>query len=343
MKAARLHQYNQSLQLEDVNVRKPKGEEVLVKVGAAGVCHSDIHFIQGEWKDVLQVKLPLTPGHETAGYVEEVGESVQALSKGDAVAVFGGWGCGICESCKSGDEQLCNSPRWPGLSQFDGGYAEYICVPSYRFLIKADGMNPKDIAPLTDAGLTPYRAVKKIRHMLNPNSYTLMIGVGGLGCYAIQYLKLLSPTKVISVVKSEEKARLASEMGSDFVINSTTHNVISEVKKITSNRGVDAAIDIVASDDTLKTAVSVLKKRGTLVIVGLMGKSFNMPIVESVLNEFNVIGSLWGNYNELQEVIHLAKMSKLKTPVKPFKLDEVNTVLEALQAGKISGRAVLVP
>lgn len=141
------------------------------------------------------------------------------------------WGCGICPACKDGDEQLCSMPRWPGLSQNDGGYAEYIHVPSYRFLVKADGLDPKNIAPLTDAGLTPYRAVKKVRHLLNPDTYTLLFGVGGLGCYAIQYLKLFSPTNVIAVVRSEDKANLAKKMGSDFVINSRTNNVIAEVKK----------------------------------------------------------------------------------------------------------------
>ncbi|MDE1818746.1 MAG: NAD(P)-dependent alcohol dehydrogenase [Thaumarchaeota archaeon] len=343
MKAARLHQYNHPLQIDEVDLPKPKGEGVLVKVGGAGVCHSDIHFMKGEWKDVLPVKLPLTVGHETAGYVEEMGESVQGFSKGDTVAIFGGWGCGVCTACKGGDEQLCNIPRWPGLSQNDGGYAEYIHVPSYRFLVKADGLDPKNIAPLTDAGLTPYRAVKKVRHLLNPNTYTLLFGVGGLGCYAIQYLKLFSPTNIIAVVRSEDKANLAKKMGSDFVINSRTNNVIDEVKKITSNRGIDVAMDIVSSHETLTTALSCLRKKGTMVIVGLMGNSFNLPVVESVLNEFNVIGSLWGNYNELTEVLSLAKMNRLQIPVNHYKLSDVGKAIENLESGKMYGRAVLIP
>ncbi len=343
MKAARLHQYNQSLQIDEVDLPKPIGEEVIVKVGGAGVCHSDIHFMKGDWKDILSVKLPLTIGHETAGYVEEMGESVPCFSKGDAVAVFGGWGCGICQACKSGDEQLCNTPRWPGLSQYNGGYAEYLHVPSYRFLVKADGLDPKNIAPLTDAGLTPYRAVKKVRHLLNPNTYSLLFGVGGLGCYAIQYLKLLSPTNVITVVRSEDKAKLAKEMGSDFVINSKTNDVVSEVKKITFNQGIDVVIDVVSSNETLTTGISCLRKKGTIVLVGLMGTSFNLPVVESVLNEFNVIGSLWGNYNELTEVINLAKMNKLKILVNHYKLSDVGKAIGNLESGKIRGRAVLVP
>ena len=343
MKAARLHKYKTPLQLDEVDLPKPKGESVLIKVGAAGICHSDIHFMNGEWEKAIPVKLPITIGHETAGIVEEIGDSVQGLVKGDVVAVFGGWGCGICQACKSGDEQLCISPRWPGLSQYDGGYAEYMYIPSYRFLVKAKGLDPKNVAPLTDAGLTPYRAVKKIRNMLNPNTFTLLFGVGGLGCYAIQYLKLLSPTNVIAVVRSSDKAKLAKEMGSDFVINTKEEDAITGVKKITGNQGVDAVLDIVSSTDTLETGITCLRKRGTLVLVGLMGTSFNLPIMQSVINEFSVICSLWGNYNELTEVINLAQANKLKTIVNPYRLTDVNKAIENLESGKIHGRAILVP
>jgi alcohol dehydrogenase, propanol-preferring len=343
LKAARLHKYKTSLQLDDVDFPKPKGESVLIKVGAAGICHSDIHFMKGEWEKAIPVKLPITIGHETAGTVEEVGEAVQGIVKGDRVAVFGGWGCGICQACKSGDEQLCSSPRWPGLSQSDGGYAEYMYVPTYRFLVKANGLDPKNVAPLTDAGLTPYRAVKKIRNQLNPNTYTLLFGVGGLGCYAIQYLKLLSPTSVITIVRSNDKAKLAKELGSDYVINTKDEDAVTGVNKITGNRGVDAVLDIVASTDTLEAGIACLKKRGTLAVLGLMGKSFNFPVVESVINELSVIGSLWGNYNELTEVISLARANKLKTIVNPYRLADVNKAIENLESGKIHGRAILVP
>ena len=343
MKAARLHKYKTPLQIDEVDLPKPKGESVLIKVGAAGICHSDIHFMKGEWEKAIPVKLPITIGHETAGIVEEIGDSVQGLVKGDVVAVFGGWGCGICQACKSGDEQLCISPRWPGLSQSDGGYAEYMYVPSYRFLVKAKGLDPKNVAPLTDAGLTPYRAVKKIRNMLNPNTFTLLFGVGGLGCYAIQYLKLLSPTNVITVVRSSDKVKLAKEMGSDYVINTKEEDAITGINKITRNQGVDAVLDIVSSTDTLETGIKCLRKQGTLVLVGLMGTSFNLPIVQSVINEFSVIGSLWGNYNELNEVISLAQANKLKTIVNPYRLTDVSKAIENLELGRIHGRAILVP
>lgn len=167
---ARIHEYEKPLSID--NTPKPRistGEQVLVKVAAAGLCHSDLHLINGQWKDIIPIELPITPGHEVAGWVEEIGNSVPkgVLDVGDLVAVFGGWGCGICFYCKNGDEQLCVNPKWPGLSSSnDGGYSQYILVPSYRFLINVNnyqrcGIKPEELAPLTDAGLTPYRAIKK--------------------------------------------------------------------------------------------------------------------------------------------------------------------------------------
>lgn len=331
------------MKLDEVDLQKPKGEEVIIRVGAAGVCHSDIHFMGGEWKDAMHVKLPLTIGHETAGFVEEVGDAVKGLAKGDVVAVFGGWGCGTCPFCKGGDEQLCMRPKWPGLSEHDGGYAEYMYVPTYRFLVRADGLDPKQVAPMTDAGLTPYRAVKKVLHLLNPNSFTLLFGVGGLGSYALQYLKLLSQTKVISVERDEDKARLAREMGSDHVINARDQDVISSITDITGGRSVGVVMDLVSSKETLETGLAALGKKGTLVLVGLMGKSFEVPIFRSIVNEYNIIGSLWGNYNELVEAIGLLRAGKIKTPISQFRLDDVGRALESLRTGKVCGRAILVP
>lgn len=343
LKAARLHQYGQPLRIDDIETPVPKGEQVLVRVGGAGVCHSDVHFKDGEWQEYLPAELPLTIGHEIAGTVEQTGPLVNDIQKGDVVAVFGGWGCSFCKYCKSGDEQLCIRPTFPGLSRYGGGFAEYVLVPSYKFLINAGNLDPKEIAPLTDAGLTPYRAVKKVKHLLNPGAFALVLGVGGLGSYAIQYLKLLADVSVISVVRDEEKQKLAKKMGSDFVINSKTEDAGRQIRDITSNRGVDAAIDLVSSEDTVRIATSNLAKGGTVVLVGLMGRSVPFPVTEAVLNEFNMMGSLWGNYNELKEVIELAKMKKLKSEIIQYKLDDANNVLDMLKQGKVNGRAVLIP
>jgi alcohol dehydrogenase, propanol-preferring len=359
MLSARIHKYQEPLAIDTVS--KPKvahGEEVLVRVGAAGLCHSDIHLISGEWKDVLPLKLPKTPGHEVAGWIEKIGESVPQtaeMKEGDLVAVFGGWGCGICIYCKRGDEQLCNFPRWPGLSAYDGGYSEYIIVPSYRFLIKvgnlftrSSNIRPEELAPLTDAGLTPYRAIKKIRHQLGPGKTIAIFGIGGLGSYAIQYAKTLGQSSaVIALDRNEERLKLAEKFGADYVVNvSNSQNIRSEIlSKITEGRrtGVDVVIDCVGAEATVEDSCRILNKGGSLVIVGLFGSQIKIPLVRAVLQEYQVYGSLWGNYNELCEVIELAKAGKIKHNIQKFPLSEINEAMQLLKNGEIVGRGVIIP
>jgi alcohol dehydrogenase, propanol-preferring len=362
MLSARIHEYQEPLAIDTVS--KPKvahGEEVLIRVGAAGLCHSDLHLINGEWKDVLPLKLPKTPGHEVAGWIEEIGESVPEsaqMKEGDLVAVFGGWGCGICTYCKSGDEQLCNFPRWPGLSAYDGGYSEYIIVPSYRFLIKVgkllttrsrnSSIRPEELAALTDAGLTPYRAIKKIRHLLGPGKTIAIFGIGGLGSYAIQYAKTLGQSStVIAIDRKEENLQLAEKFGADYVINvSNSQNIRSEIiSNITEDRGtgVDVVIDCVGAEATIEDSCRILNKGGSLVIVGLFGSQIKIPLVRAVLQEYQVYGSLWGNYNELSEVIELAKAGKIKHNIQKFPLSEINKAIQLLKNGEIVGRGVIIP
>ena len=359
MLSARIHKYQEPLEIDTVS--KPKvahGEEVLIRVGAAGLCHSDLHLINGEWKDVLPLKLPKTPGHEVAGWIEEIGESVPEIAEmkeGDLVAVFGGWGCGICIYCKRGDEQLCNFPRWPGLSAYDGGYCEYILVPSYRFLIKignlltsSSSIRPEELAPLTDAGLTPYRAIKKIRHLLGPGKTIAIFGIGGLGSYAIQYAKTLGQSStVIALDRNEERLKLAEKFGADYVVNvSNSQNIRSEIlSKITEGRrtGVDVVIDCVGAGTTVEDSCRILNKGGSLVVVGLFGSQIKIPLVRAVLQEYQVYGSLWGNYNELCEVIELAKAGKIKHNIQKFPLSEINEAIQILKNGEIVGRGVIIP
>jgi propanol-preferring alcohol dehydrogenase len=350
--SARIHEYQKPLTID--RIAKPivgSGEQVLLRVGAAGLCHSDLHLINGEWKDLIPVPLPLTPGHEVAGWIEEIGSSVPQglLEKGDLVAVFGGWGCGVCVHCKGGEEQLCNYPAWPGFSSFDGGYSERILVPSYRFLIRVDkkyGLKPEELAPLTDAGLTPYRAIKKIKHILDPGTSIAVVGIGGLGSYAIQYAKLLAPSSsTIAIDVDDHKLELAEKLGAaDYTLNSKkTQDIRSEIYKITEGIGVSAVIDCVGAENTIRESARILSKCGVLVIVGLFGPEIRMPLVPSVINEYKIQCSLWGNYNELREVIELAKKHKIKHSIQKFSLDEINEALDLLRAGQIIGRGVLIP
>jgi len=350
--AARIHKYGSPLVVEDVTkpiISTPEG--VLLKVGAAGLCHSDLHLMHGDWQKTIPLKFPAIPGHEIAGWVEDIGISVPTtIKKGDLVAVFGGWGCGYCLFCKRGDEQMCQQAKWPGLSEHDGGFSEYILVPSYRFLVKADdqptSMKPEQLAPLTDAGLTPYRAIKKVRHLLSANRHIAIVGIGGLGFYGTQYAKIFgSGATVIAMDRSEAKLKLATEIGgADFAIDmSKSDDVKDKVEKITKGKGIDVILDTVGSENTINIGISHLSKSGAMVLVGLFGREVKFPLFQTVLNEYQIYGSLWGNYNELCEVIQLAKSGIIKHQVQKFSLSEVNEAIDLLVTGNINGRAVIVP
>jgi propanol-preferring alcohol dehydrogenase len=322
---------------------------VVVKVGAAGLCHSDLHLIKGDWQKNLPLNLPKTPGHEISGWVEETGTSVpRSIKKGDLVVVFGGWGCGFCFYCKRGDEQMCQAAKWPGLSEYDGGFSEYLLVPSYRFLIRVGEqtafLKPEELAPLTDAGLTPYRALKKVRHIFGPNRNVAIIGIGGLGFYATQYARILgSGATVLALDRSDEKLEMAKEVaGADFSLNINESEVRSRIDKIT-NGGVDVVLDTVGLESTINLALDILNKNGAIVVVGLFGKKIMAPLFQTVIQEHQIYGSLWGNYNELREVIELAKKGKIKHQIHEFPLSRVNEAIELLRAGNIDGRAVIIP
>lgn len=350
--AARIHEYSSPLVIEDI--KKPtiaSPESVLLKVGAAGLCHSDLHLINGHWQKALPLKLPAIPGHEIAGWVEEIGPSVpNNIKKGDLVAVFGGWGCGYCVYCKRGDEQMCQDAKWPGLSEYGGGFSEFISIPSYRFLVKADeqptSMKPEQLAPLTDAGLTPYRAIKKVRNLLGPDKFIAVIGIGGLGFYGIQYAKIFgSGATVIAMDRSESKLKMAIEIaGADFAVNISDENDIkNKIEKITRGKGIDVILDTVGAENTVAIGVNSLGKSGAIVLVGLFGKEVKLPLFQTVLNEHQIYGSLWGNFSELREVIELTKSGILKHQIQKFSLSEVNEAINLLLSGNIDGRAVIMP
>jgi len=353
--SARIHEYQKPLSIDITP--KPTistGEQVLVKVAAAGLCHSDLHLINGDWKEIIPIKLPIAPGHEVAGWVEELGNSVPKgiFDIGDLVAVFGGWGCGICFYCKNGDEQLCINPTWPGLSSsHDGGYSEYILVPSYRFLINVKdhqkyNIKTEELAALTDAGLTPYRAIKKIRHLLEPGTNVAIVGAGGgLGSYGIQYAKIFGAgSNVIAIDVNDTKLELAERFGADYIINAKIQqNIRRIVLQITGGKGVNVVVDCVGTEETIRNSVGILSKGGVLVMIGLFGGQINMPLISAVINEYQVICSLWGNYNELREAIELAKHQKIKHSIHSFPLTEINKAIDSLRAGNMEGRAVIVP
>jgi len=307
-------------------------------VAASYVCSSDRDLIAGH---VAGVKLPLTPGHNNAGYIAAAGADVSDFSKGDMVAVAGGWGCGQCRFCRQGEEQLCDLHRWVGFG-VDGGYADYLHVPSSRHLIKLGSLDPVEAAPLIDAGLTPYRAVKKTLPFLYPGSTAVIIGMGNIGYYAVPILKAISlGASIIAVDMVKERRQLALELGADHVLEAR-HTAADEIKKLTAGEGAQAVIDTVGSEATLKLAAAAVGRKGIIMVLGLAGGVLPYSFL-SLPMECVVTNSIWGCYNELKEVLALAEAGKLKSRIHRFPLDDINEVLDAMRKGKMDGQAVIVP
>ena len=341
MKAARLHAYGKPLSIDDVPRPKPGPGQVVIRVLGSGFCHSDIHILDGE----LQVlsRMPMTLGHENAGVVAEVGKGVVAVKEGDPVAVYGGWGCGRCDYCVAGDEQLCEAPEWAGIMH-DGGYAESLLVPHERYLVKLSRLSPRDAAPLTDAALTPYRAVKKALPSLQPDHPVLVIGVGGLGQYGLKLVRLLSGCAVIAVDVSPAKLAAAKQLGAAHAIDGKDPTAAEQIRALTGDHGVCAAFDFVGADSTLALAAGATKSGGLVMHVGLAGGAARLKPLETTRFEVRYESPLWGNIKELREVIALAEEGRLTPiPVEYAPLERIQTVYQRVKKGEVAGRVVITP
>ena len=338
MKATRFNGVGKPLTVEELPEPDVGPTGVLVRISGAGVCHSDLHVIDGE---VGTRQQPITLGHENAGIVEAVGSDVKDVAVGDGVAVFGAWGCGGCRFCEQGEENLCQNPIYPGI-MVDGGWAEKLYVPHSRNLVKLNGLDPVVAAPLTDAALTPYRAVKKTLSKLAPGRSLAIIGVGGLGHMALQIAQALAPSvRLIAIDLSDEKLAMAKELGADVIINAGG-DVGAEVKAATDGIGADAVIDFVGADATLKSAAASVAVAGKIVVVGIAGGTLPFTFWEIPL-EVEVTTSIWGNRQELKEVLELARLGHITPHIERQPLDAINEVVARLHAGDIKGRVVLTP
>lgn len=342
MKAARLHQYRSPLTLDDVPTPRPEPGQVLVKVAGAGFCHSDLHIIDGEID--LPLPLPLTLGHENAGYVAAVGKGVTTVREGDPVVVFGAWGCRICSYCLTGHEQHCVQPQWAGLSKWNGGYAEDILVPKEQYLVKLSKLDPRRAAPLADAALTPYRAIKKALPFLEPGGKVLTIGLGGLGQYGLKLLRLMSACDVIVVDINDDKLKLARQEGAAHALNGRDPKLVEKVMDLTGGQGVCAAFDCVGSDQTLAAAISATRAMGKVSQIGLAGGTAKLQVLTNSRFEVMFEATLWGTIQELHEVVALAESGRLSLEETEFApLDRINEVCERLKRGGVTGRVVVTP
>ena len=324
----------------------------MVKVKAVGVCHSDLHLWEGgydlgdgQFMKVTDrgVKYPVTPGHEIVGNVTHIGNDVQGISVGDSVLVYPWLGCGNCPACKVGNENLCDAPRSLGVFQ-DGGYSDHILVPHYKYLAKISGIDLESAASLACSGLTAYSAVKKANS--NSPEFLVIIGAGGLGLMGVQIAKAITHAKVICVDLDDEKLNIAKSMGADFVVNTGTadSDPVQKIISICNGKGADSVIDFVNAPPTAKTGISVLRKRGNLVLVGLFGGALELSLVTIPLKAITIQGAYTGNYTEMVELIDLAKKGAINPMIsKHYSLNDANSALEDLKNRKIIGRAVINP
>lgn len=352
MKSARIIKPKESLQVQELDTPKPDGQEVLVRVHSSGVCHSDIHLWEGGYEGIdgkfmkttdRGVKYPLTPGHEIAGTIDKLGKNVTDFNEGDKVIVYPWIGEGLCPACRMGEENLCDKPRSLGVL-VDGGYSEYVIVPSYRYLIRiGDNLDINTAATLSCSSLTAYNAVKNAS--LKPYDSVVIVGAGGLGLMAMQLAKAVTGARVIAMDIDDDKLKLAKEDGgADETINSSLGDAVKSVKEMTSELGADAVIDFVNASKTVETDMQFIRKRARVVLVGLFGGELKLNLVNMPTRAYKLIGSYTGTLNDLNELVSLANR-KIINPVvsNHYKLDQATEALDALKHGKVHGRSVINP
>ncbi|MCD0446800.1 NAD(P)-dependent alcohol dehydrogenase [Glycomyces sp. A-F 0318] len=344
MKALQYRTIGAAPEVVEIPRPEPKPGEVLLKVTAAGVCHSDIAVMS--WPEQgFPYRLPLTLGHEGAGTVEALGDGVAGLEIGESVAVYGPWGCGLCVKCAAGEENYCQRAREldinpPGLGA-PGAIAEYMIVDDARHLVPLRGLDPVQTVPLTDAGLTPYHAIKKSLPKLVPGSTAVVIGTGGLGHVAVQVLRAMTAARVVALDVSEDKLELARKVGAHEAVLSNA-DATEKVMELTGGIGAQAVFDFVGAAPTVSTAGAVAAVESDVTIVGIGGGTLPVGFGELAF-EVSVKAPYWGSRDELVEVFELARSGVVDVHVETFSLDEAPEAYERLHAGTINGRAVILP
>jgi propanol-preferring alcohol dehydrogenase len=351
VKAARIVKVNEKLEIQQLETPKPRGPQVLVKVQSSGVCHSDIHLWEGYYEGVggqllkttdRGVNYPLTPGHEVAGIVDSLGEQAEGFNNNDKVLVYPWIGEGLCPACRIGEENLCDKPRSLGV-YMDGGYAEYVLVPSYKYLVNiGDGMDTDASATLSCSALTAYGAVKNAS--LKPADNVVIVGAGGLGLMAIQLAKAVTGARIIAMDLDDKKLEFAKKEGADTTINSKNEDAVKAVMELTDKKGADAVIDFVNASKTVETDMQLLRRRARVVLVGLFGGELKLSLVTMPTRAYRLIGSYTGTLSDMIELVSLARRGVIKPVVSNrFKLDKATDALTMLKEGKILGRGVINP
>ena len=346
MKAARLHAFDETLkrdqllQLEELpNPQIQEPDDVIVRVGGAGLCRTDLHIVEGIWRAKVDRPLPYILGHENAGWVHEVGTTVKTVKPGDPVIVHPLVTDGTCAACRRGEDMHCQNSWFPGISH-NGGFAQFLHTKERSLIKLPANLEPKTVAPYADAGLTAYRAARKAAEILKPGMTAAIIGFGGLGHIAAQVLRSLCAGTIIIVDTSEQALQLATDMGFQHRVLGG-RGAVDDLRRLTDG-GADAVIDFVGEKGTPEQGMAMLRRGGTYYVVGY-GGVVQVPAIDMIFSEFSVVGTLVGNYSELSALMTLAAQGHVKLTTREYRLDQVNEAMHDLIAGRLPGRGVLIP
>lgn len=341
MKAVQVVGYHDKLQLTEIPEPTISGPlDVIVKIGGAGVCRTDIHILEGQWEAKSGVSLPYTIGHENAGWVHAVGDAVTNVAVGDKVILHPLITCGLCTACRDGDDVHCENSEFPGINT-NGGYAEYLRTTARSVVKIDDSLEPAEVAALADAGLTAYHAAAKVARVTRPGQYCVIMGAGGLGHIGIQVLKAISGVTLVVLDRNPAAVDLAVEIGADIgIVADGTH--VQQVLDLTGGKGAHAVLDFVGEGGATAEGVAMLRQAGNYFVVGY-GENINVPTIDIISTEINFIGNLVGSYNDLNELMTLAAQGKVTLHTTTYRLDEFQQALDDLDAGRVRGRAILIP
>jgi NAD+-dependent secondary alcohol dehydrogenase Adh1 len=341
MRAVRLHEFHQFPVIDEVPDPVVKGPlDVIVRIGGAGVCRTDLHIMEGQWDAAMQTPLPYIIGHENAGWVEEIGSAVTNVAVGDTVILHPTPTCGLCRACRAGQDMQCIDSTFPGLST-DGGMADFL-LTSARACVKLDpATRPQDVAALADAGITAYHAVRKAIPLLYPGTTCVVIGAGGLGHIGIQCLSALTAATIIVVDRNPAALELAAQLGADHTVVSDGRQV-DAVKDLTGGAGADVVLDFVAEQGAENDGFAMTRPAGSYFVIGY-GGILTIPTLDIISTERNIIGNIVGTYNDLAELMVLAQSGKVTLHTVTYPLDAAPDALRDLDAGLVRGRAILIP
>ncbi|KIQ19915.1 alcohol dehydrogenase [Rhodococcus sp. Leaf7] len=341
MRAVQVVGYHEKLRMTELPIPTPTGPfDVIVRIGGAGVCRTDLHILEGQWAEKSNVPLPYTIGHENAGWVHAVGSAVTNVAEGDKVIVHPLITCGLCRACRSGDDVHCEINQFPGIDT-DGGYAEYLRTSARSVVKLDDSLEPSDVAALADAGLTAYHAAAKAARHLTPRDRVVVIGAGGLGHIGIQVLKALTAAEIVVVDRNADAVKLALSIGADHgVVADGTH--IEQVLDLTGGTGGEAVIDFVGEGGATAEGIAMLRQAGNYHVVGY-GENIDVPTIDIVSSEINIIGNLVGSYNDLCDLMALAARGAVVLHTAKYALDDFQSAIDDLDAGVVRGRAILTP